>query len=87
MSGAEGVETAGADGDPAEDATLGSGHLQADFLELREVRTHAVAQHQALVPAVVRLPHVVWTQTSVVTPVRIRWVMPRWASIAPRSVA
>ena len=33
-------------GDPAEDPALGGDHLQADPLELREVRTDAVGQRR-----------------------------------------
>ena len=43
-------------GDPAEDAALGLDHLEADALELGEIRTDAVGYDEALVAAVVGLP-------------------------------
>ena len=43
--------------DPAENRALRLDHLEADALELGEVRRHAVAQHHALVAAVVGLAH------------------------------
>ena len=42
---------------PAEDGALRLDHLEPDALELGEVRRDAVAQHDALVAAVVRLAH------------------------------
>src|SRR4051812_987592 len=40
-------------GDPSEDSPLGLDHPKADLMELGEVRSTAVARHQALVAAVV----------------------------------
>ncbi len=43
--------------DPAEDAALGGDHGESRFLELVEVRPHAVGHHEALEAPVVGLPH------------------------------
>src|SRR6478752_3174999 len=49
----EGGEESGRVGDPAEDPALGGDHVQADPLELGEVRAHAVGQDEGVVAAVV----------------------------------
>ena len=43
--------------DPAEDAALGLDHLEAHLVELGEVGGAAVAEHEAVVAAVVGLAH------------------------------
>jgi hypothetical protein len=42
-------------GNPAENAALGFGHLQAHFLEFGKVGTHAIFWNQAIVATIVGL--------------------------------
>ena len=51
------LSTCSRTGDPAEDAALSLDHRQARLLELREIGTHAVGQHEAAEAAVVGFAH------------------------------